>query len=113
MLDNYEIDTHAFWRYWLMATIAFAAFVIIVYIVAYLPLNPNLANPYNMQEWPALRAQYTEQLHSYGVLQVNPTTGRIIAPGEAAEDAVTHYHIPIEEAKRLLVERGLPTRTGE
>jgi len=64
-----------------------------------LPQEPRLQGIPDFSNHPfddmaALRAKEDEQLTSYG--WVNQTTGTV--------------HIPIEQAKKLLLERGLPTR---
>jgi hypothetical protein len=58
---------------------------------------PNLKTQHPLEEMKQLRERWDEQLHSYG--WVDEQAGVV--------------RIPIEDAKRLLLQRGLPTRPAK
>jgi hypothetical protein len=108
MLDKFGevfgIDPQRFLRAAAIATGIFVAFVILVFILGFPPGSPNLPNPYDVTEWPRVEATQTSELQNYSSYETE------VENAEGDDETVTRYTIPIEEAKDLVVERGLPTR---
>jgi hypothetical protein len=110
--DNSKINIRLFIQLVMLVTAIFAIFILVVYTLAYSPPQPNIANPYNMQEWPTAEAQMIEQINTYQAIQVNPETGMQLDPAEIEEGdpVVTRYTVPISVAKQVLIQQGLPAR---
>lgn len=107
-VDHSKLDIKALGRVLAIITAIFALFVLLVYIFGALPTTPNLLNRYDMDQWPAVQAQQVEQLSTSGTYEVEVEV--VAEDGTKTTELVTRYRIPIEQAKALLVERGLPTR---
>ncbi len=84
---------------WLMtvALIVFVVFSLVIIMIGNLPAAPVLPTVGSSAQWQRLKAEQIEQLSTYG--WANQEAGVV--------------HIPIEEAMRLQVERGLPARQGD
>ncbi|NJK80424.1 MAG: hypothetical protein HC893_02480 [Chloroflexaceae bacterium] len=96
--DASRVTWHPFLRVWLVVTAVFVLYLIIVLLAGSLPPTPNLSTPYSVEEWrEEVRPAQLEQLNTYSWMN--------------EEEGVVA--IPIDRAKDLIVERGLPVREGE
>jgi hypothetical protein len=109
-VDNSEVDGRTVLQVFLLTTGVFLIVALLIYVVASLPTSPNFrpADFYDTQEWEQAEPLQREQLQEYGARQVE--VQRQNEEGETVTEMVTEYTIPIEEAKQLLIERGLPVR---
>jgi hypothetical protein len=108
--DNSEVDGRSVLQAFLITTGVFLIGALLIYIVASLPTTPNFrpADFYDTQEWDLAEEQQIEQLQNYSVREVEVQVQN--EEGETVTEMVEQYTIPIDEAKQLIVERGLPVR---
>jgi hypothetical protein len=109
-VDTSELDGRSALQAFLITTGVFLIAALLIYIVASLPTTPNFrpADFYDTQEWDQAEVIQREQLQNYSVREVEVQVQN--DEGETVTEVVEQYTIPIEDAKQLLVERGLPVR---
>jgi hypothetical protein len=109
-VDTSELDGRSALQAFLITTGVFLIAALLIYIVASLPTTPNFrpADFYDTQEWDQAEVIQREQLQNYSVREVEVQVEN--DEGETVTEVVEQYTIPIEDAKQLLVERGLPVR---
>lgn len=92
-VDSSQLNVAALRLPLIVLTALFVGFMLTVAILGGLPTRPTWPTPYSLEEWPTVREQQTQQLTEYQ--WVNQEQGVV--------------SLPIDRAKDLLVERGLPT----
>jgi hypothetical protein len=109
-VDNSEVDSRSVLQAFLITTGVFLIGALLIYIVASLPTTPNFrpADFYDTQEWDQAEVLQREQLQEYSVREVEVQVQN--DEGETVTEVVEQYTLPIDEAKQLIVERGLPVR---
>jgi hypothetical protein len=109
-VDNSEVDGRTVLQVFLLTTGVFLIVALLIYVVASLPTSPNFrpADFYDTQEWDQAEVLQREQLQDYSVREVEVQVQN--DEGETVTEVVEQYTLPIDEAKQLIVERGLPVR---
>lgn len=90
--DTSRVTMGSFSRAFLLVTAAFLLYVLIVLLLGFLPPTPQIPSDYDLTEWTMVEEQQLQQLDSYEML----------------DEEAGVVRIPIERAKELTVERGLP-----
>jgi hypothetical protein len=106
--DTSQLNIPGFVRAWLLATTIFLVFMVIIFVMGRLPPTPNFApqDLYETQTWDAMEPQQRTLLQTYSSYQEEVEVET--AEGTTETQTVTRYTIPIDVAKDLIVQRGLP-----
>jgi hypothetical protein len=105
--DNSQLNIPRFVRAWMLATTIFLVFMVVIFVMGRLPPTPNFApnDLYETQTWDVMEPEQRDILQSYSSYQEEVE----VETAEGTEtQTVTRYTIPVDVAKDLIVQRGLP-----
>lgn len=108
--DTSQINVPKLRKQVLIITGIFVALVLLIWFLGAMPVTPNLSNPYSMTEWPTMEAQQRNQLTTYQIIYIDPETGEQVDPNTTDIQPEVRYAIPVDQAKDVVLQQGLPVR---